>query len=64
MGGDVMQSIPREEMVFDRKARMKIPPVEHAVRPPAERIADFGDTSAVRQGVPAAQRHLIRHVAD
>jgi glutamate synthase (NADPH/NADH) small chain len=31
-------------MVFDRKARMKIPPVEHAVRPPAERIADFGDT--------------------
>jgi glutamate synthase (NADPH/NADH) small chain len=44
MGGDVMQSIPREEMIFDRKARMKIPPVEHAVRPPAERITDFGDT--------------------
>jgi glutamate synthase (NADPH/NADH) small chain len=44
MGGDVMQSIPREEMVFDRKARMKFLPVEQAVRPPVERIADFGDT--------------------
>jgi glutamate synthase (NADPH/NADH) small chain len=44
MGGDVMRSIAGEELKIDRKARVKIPPVEQAVRSPAERIADFGDT--------------------
>jgi glutamate synthase (NADPH/NADH) small chain len=44
MGGDVMQFIPGEELAIDRKARVKIPAVEQAARPPAERTADFGDT--------------------
>jgi glutamate synthase (NADPH/NADH) small chain len=60
-----MQSIPREEMVFDRKARMKLPPVEQPVRAPAERVADFGDTYlpfTEEQARKAAERCI--HCAD
>jgi glutamate synthase (NADPH/NADH) small chain len=39
-----MPTILPEELVVDRKARMRIPYVEQAARPPQERIGDFDAT--------------------
>src|SRR5664280_2773967 len=38
-----MQTIPSEHLEIDRKARVYMPYQDLALRPPTERVCDFGD---------------------
>ncbi len=40
-----MQTIPGEQLEIDRKARVCMPYQDPSLRPPTERVCDFGDVS-------------------
>jgi glutamate synthase (NADPH/NADH) small chain len=40
-----MQAIPGEELEIDRKARVSMPYQDPSLRPPTERVCDFGDVA-------------------
>ena len=70
-----MQFIPSETLVIDRKRRANMPFYDLDLRPPVERICDFGDVvidfsseramaEAARCAVPALVRRRLRSIAD
>jgi hypothetical protein len=51
-----MQKIPSENLEIDRKARVYMPYEDPALRPPTERVCDFGDVA-----IPLDSNRYVAH---